>query len=133
MYGMHLNPLDSSNYLVHRFPVPPFSNQQKHEGRECVTVDEVIKFWCRHKVADDVIALRAQLHQILAGKIQNPRKKEWSHGEKVVLEAIVALVTSKTPDEGASGGGGPTGCEVPMSVCDLEDGEDDPDEEGGWF
>ena len=102
-----------------------------------MTVDGVIPFWCRHTVADDVIALRAQLHQILAGKIQNPRQKEWTPGEKVVLEAIVALVTTKVAGEGG-GGGGSTGCETPMSVCDLEDDDDeaeddDPEAGGGWF
>ena len=100
-------------------------------------VDGHIKFWCRHSVADDVIALRAQLHQILAGKIQNPRKKEWTRGEKAVLDAIVALVTSKTAEGASESGVDATGCEAPMSVCDLEDDEDeeeeDDDDEGGNY
>ena len=99
-------------------------------------VDDWIKFWCRHSVADDVIALRSQLHHILAAKIRDPAKQNWTRGERAVLDAIVRLVTSggKNPDGGGasssssgSGGGWMGGSNQELYGGDEEEEEEEED------
>ena len=104
-----------------------------------VLIDDWIKFWCRHSDADLVISLRAQLHQILATKIQNPRKKDFTRGESAILDAIVALIASRSSavhqkysgvgvEDDFSGGGG--GNEDWFSLPEYRaDGEEVEDEQ----
>ena len=107
-----------------------------------VLIDDWIKFWCRHSDADLVISLRAQLHQILATKIQNPRKKDFTRGESAILDAIVALIASRSSavhqkysgvgveDDFSGGGGGGGGNEDWFSLPEYRaDGEEVEDEQ----